>query len=401
MSGPRLGTAFWRLWAAFASTNLGDGLGLVAIPLMAFTLTDDARLVAFVSAARVLPFLVVALPAGVLLDRSDRRLVAIGAQLGRGAALAGLAMLITADMASIELLAVAAFTVGVSEVLTDSGLPAMVRQVVAADVLEVANSRISAAQTVTNLFVGPPLGAILFQLDHAAPFVVSVGLAVATVMALHRVPAGRRPNGGDSAAPFRQQIVVGLRYVWGHDVLRPLALAVGLFSFVGEAGNAVFVVLAKERFGLTDIGFGILLGIDGVASVIMSFFVAVIVRRTSHSTSLRVAVVTYMIAALLFGLGTVVAVAVLGAVVTGMSDPSWNVVSATIRQRLVPDEVFGRMMTAYLFVAWSFQPLGALLGGAIAERWGPQWVFLLSGIVVGSLLVLGRPLFRSIDRAMA
>ncbi len=74
--------------------------------------------------------------------------------------------------------------------------------------------------------------------------------------------------------------------------------------------------------------------------------------------------------------------------------------SSTIRQRLVPDEVFGRMMTAYLFIAWSMQPLGALLGGAIAQRWGSQWVFALSGTVVGSLLITARPMFKAIDTAM-
>ncbi|MCP3989119.1 MAG: MFS transporter, partial [Actinomycetia bacterium] len=73
----------------------------------------------------------------------------------------------------------------------------------------------------------------------------------------------------------------------------------------------------------------------------------------------------------------------------------------TVRQRLVPDEVFGRMMTAYLFIAWSMNPVGAFAGGVIAERWGAQWVSVMAAAVVGSLLVLGRGLFRAIDEAMA
>jgi hypothetical protein len=91
----------------------------------------------------------------------------------------------------------------------------------------------------------------------------------------------------------------------------------------------------------------------------------------------------------------------LAAVINGISDPTWNIVSATVRQRLVPDEVFGRMMTAYLFIAWGMRPLGAMLGGLVAERWGAQWVSIASAFVVGSLLITARPMFRRVDDAMA
>ncbi len=174
-----------------------------------------------------------------------------------------------------------------------------------------------------------------------------------------------------------------------------------LFSFVGEAGNAVLVILAEERFGLSEFEFGLLIGLDGVVSVVMSFFVAGLVGRTSHSISMRFAVVTYAVAAFLFGTTTVLAGIVLASIFSGLSDPAWNVISGTVRQRLVPKEIFARMMTAYLFVAWGMQPFGALLGGVIAERWGPQWVYVMSGCAVGSLLVLARPMFRAVDSAMA
>lgn len=376
---------------------------MVAFPLLAISLTDDARLVALVSVFRFLPFLVVGLPAGVLLDRTDRRLTGIAAQIGRAAVLAALAAVALADAVTIPLLVGAAFATGVGEVLTDGGLPAMVREVVAADRLEVANSRLSATQTVSNVFIGPPVGALLFEIDPASPFVVSIALYLSAVGALLRIPGRFRASPVDDGVGrgrLLHQILVGLRYVWGHDVLRPLALTVAAFAFVGEAGNAVFVILATERFGLSSVGFGLLISVDGLASVVMSFFVARLVRRTSHTFSMRLSIVTFTMASLLFGLTTVVVAVVLGALISGISDPSWNVVSSTIRQRLVPDEVFGRMMTAYLFVAWSIQPLGAFIGGVIAERWGPQWVYVMSAGVVGSLLVLGRPLFRAVDAAM-
>lgn len=426
---PGLGSRFWTLWAAFTATNLADGFSLVAFPLLAIQLTDDARLVALITVFRFLPFLLLGLPAGLLLDRSDRRNVAIVAQIGRAGVVGFLAVATLAFGASITLLAAAAFVVGVGEVLTDGGLPGMMRAVVRRDQLEVANSRFSATQTVANHFVGPPLGAVLFTIETSSPFVVSSALFLVAAVMLGRVPGqfratptepvvdqddepGDEPEdevveevgSGASPGPLRQfadQLLMGLRYVWGHPVLRPLALAVMAFSFVGQATTAVYVILATERFGLGGVGFGVLISIKGVASVAMSFAVARLVLKAGHSNSMRFSIVSFTTAALLLGIGTAVAVAVVAVIIQGLADPAWNIVSNTIRQRLVPDEVFSRMMTAYLFLAWSMNPVGALVGGVITEQWGPEWVFLMAATVVGSLLFFARRLFRAVDEAMA
>ncbi len=402
-SQSQLGGRFWSLWSAFTTSNLGDGLSLVAFPLLAINLTDDARLVAVVSMARVLPFLVVGLPAGVILDRSDRRVLAMFAQVGRAVAMGLMAVAIVNDAATIALTAAVAFAVGVGEVMVDGGLPALVREVVRLDQLEVANSRFSATQTVSNMFIGPPVGALLFGFDPAFAFAAAAGLYVAATGMLTRVVGSFKvvlEEEGGARVSFAKQMTVGLKYVWAHPVLRPLALTVAAFAFVGEPGNAVHVILVTQRFGLGELGYGLIVAVDGVFSIIMSFFVAGLVKRRSHSFSMRLAVVSFVISAWLLGFTTVLAGLVLGAVMGGLSDPSWNVVSGTIRQRLVPDEVFGRMMTAYLFIAWSVQPLGALVGGVIAEEWGAQWVFVMSGTVVASLLFFARPMFRAVDQAM-
>ena len=404
-----LGRRFWQLWAASAAANLADGLSLVAFPLLAIALTDDARLIALVTVFRFLPFLLIGLPAGVLLDRSDRRSIAIVAQGVRATTVAVVAVNVWRSGGSMPLLVAAAFLVGAGEVLTDGGLPALVRQLVRRDQLEVANGRFAATQTVTNIFVGPPLGAALFELEPAAPFIATVALFVVAGMILARMPGNYRPERSSSTAAepstgwrgLVHDISVGLRYVLSHPVLRPLAFAVMAFSFVGQATSAVYVILAVERFGLDGVGFGVLISVRGVTSVVMSFGVAMLVRRTSHSTSMIFAVVTMTIAQLILGFTTVVALAFVAALINGLTDPAWNVVSSTVRQRLVPDEVFGRMMTAYLFIAWSMNPVGALVGGLIAHRWGAQWVSVLAAVVVGSLLVTGRGLFRAVDDAMA
>lgn len=413
-----LGPRFGRLWGAFTATNLADGLSLTAFPLLAVGLTDDARLVALVTVFRFIPFVLVGLPAGVLLDRFDRRRIAVLAQVGRASAVGVLAVAMATDRGSIALVVATSFAVGVGEVLTDGGLPALVRELVDRDQLEVANSRFSATQTVSNIFIGPPLGALLFELESAAPFALSVVLFIGAAVLLTRIPgqfravavdgegstAGASPDSVSADSWLRRligEISVGLRYVWGHPVLRPMAFAVMAFSFVGQATNAVFVILATERFGLGSLGFGALISLQGAMSVAMSLVVARFIGVVGHTGSMRFAVLTFTSSSLLFGITTSVGLAVVASLIKGFGDPAWNVVTNTVRQRLVPDDVFGRMMTAYLFIAWSMNPVGAFVGGLIAQRWGAEWVSLLAAVVVGSLIVAGRGLFAAIDEAMA
>ncbi len=394
------GRRFWTLWSAFSASNLGDGLALVGFPLFAVSITDDARLVGLVAAAQFLPFLVVGLPAGVIIDRFDRRKLAMFSQVLRSAALLFVGFAALADSATIPLLAACAFVVGVGEVLTDGGLPAVVRDVVTQSQLEDANARLRASETVSNQFIGPPVGALLFQFSSAAPFLLAAGLYIAAVGFLAALTGSYRPEQSDDPGSFISQMGTGLSYVWNHSVLRPLAFAVGLYALVGSAHHSMGVVLITERLGLSEVQYGLLLAVDAIAAVVMSFFVSRLVKRTSHGFSMKVSVVTFALHAFIFGFSVFVPLIVLGFLIGGIADPTWNVVSATVRQRLVDDEIFGRMMTAYLFIAWSMQPLGPILGGVITETWGVEWVYIMSGTCVASLLVFARPLFAKIDAAM-
>jgi hypothetical protein len=299
------------------------------------------------------------------------------------------------------MLVAAAFMVGLGEILTDGAIPALVRSVVRLDQLEVANARLAAATTVTNAFIGPPLGAALFVVAGWLPFAVIVaGFALAGLL-LVALPGDYRPQlDHTEASGLVGRLTLGLRYVWNHEVLRPLALTVAAFSFLNEASNAIFVILVTDRFGLGEIGFGLLISVDASVAIITSFFVARLVRRIGHAGSLRSGMISYLLAALCFGLGTTTGFAMAGAMLLGLSNPLWNVVSTTIRQRLVPDQVFGRMMTAYLFIAWGMQPLGALTGGLVARTLGPEWVYLFAAPAMGIVFLRSRPLFAAVARSM-
>ncbi len=401
-----MGRPFWTLWSSYAASNLGDGLNMVAFPLLAVVLTDGATGVAIISAFRFLPFVVIGLPAGVILDRFGRRRVIIVSQAVRAVALLIPPLVIATEWSPLALLAFSGFVVGSSEVFTDGGIPALVRNVVATEHLELANARLGATEMTANAIVGPPVGAALFALDPAAPFVVS--LALYGVSASLLVPLGRIiarssvDDDGDADVSFSfSEVTAGLRYVLGHPVVRPLAFAVALFSFVGAATETVLVILVIDQLGLSSYAFGVILTMSAVTAVAMSFVVTRVIGRWGHAASMRFSVITYSVAAVLFGLAPGLGLLALASAIEGVSMPAWNVVSSTVRQRLVPDKVFGRMMTAYLFVAWSMQPVGALVAGLVAARWGADKVFFAAAVLVCSLLVLARPLFGRITTAMA
>ncbi|MEM7094647.1 MAG: MFS transporter [Actinomycetota bacterium] len=398
--GEPLGRRYWTLWSAFSTSNLADGLSLVAFPLIAVSLTDDARLVAVVAAARVLPFLIISLPAGVLIDRRDRRHLAMIAQVIRAAVLVAAVALLRADTMTIVLLSLAAFATGAAEVLIDGGLPAIVRDTVKAFQLEDANARLRAAETVSNNFIGPPLGAVAFQWDTTVPLLMAAGLYLASIGMLMRLPGNFTAERTDRAG-FTAQMREGLSYVWNSPILRPLAFAVAAFAFVGNARDAIFVIFVTEYLGWSDVQFGLLISVDAVASATMAFFVTRLVRRTSHGTSMQMSVASFAAHAAILAFFTPALAVIAAILLAGFSDPTWNVISSTVRQRLVDDRIFGRMMTSYLFISWSLQPIGALAGGWIAEAWGSQTVYILGAVIVGSLLLFARPLFRRIDDAMA
>lgn len=399
-NGGALGRRFALLLSAYSSSNFGDGLTLVAFPLLATDLTTDARLIALVAAFRMLPFLTIGLPAGVLIDRFDRRKLAMLAQVVRASALVAIAATVLTDTASITTLAIGAFVVGVGEVLTDGGLPAVVRDVVATDQLERANSRLRANETVANNFVGPPVGAALFGVNASTPFIAAAALYLATIALLSLLPGDFRAEPGDDL-PFLKKMSEGVRYVWAQNILRPLALAVALFSFFGAAMGGVFVILATEHLGLSDFEFSLLLTLDAVAAVCTTFVLTRLIKRTSHGTSMRISVVAFATYGVLLGSTTWLPLVVLAMLLSGVADPTWNVVSATVRQRIVDDKIFGRAMTGYLFIAWSIQPIGSVFGGVIADRYGSERIYLVGGLAVGSLLLLGRTMFARIDAAMA
>lgn len=384
--GTPLPRNFRLLWGATALSNLGDGLRLVALPLLATTVTDDPRLIAGVTVAERLPWLLFILPGGVWADRFDRRKLRVNLDIARAVVMAALAVVILLDQVSIVALFVVAALLASAEAVVDSSSMAMIPATVESADLERAVGRLGSTELAMNDLVGPPLGGLLFGLAVATPFGLDA-LSFAGAALVMGLMTGSYSSGAvdDPTATMRSRVSEGFGWLWNHRLLRTLAListGLGTASFIS---SAIFVIFARDELELSEFGYGLLL-VPGALGGIFGSLVAPRFRRFP----LRV---TLMAAVLGAGLSTLLVAATSSPIVVGLLTAAtlgsimvWNVLTLALRQRLIPNELLGRVGASYRFLVFLGMPVGALVGGLVADRFDVRTAIAVSGCV---LLVIG------------
>jgi MFS family permease len=398
--GGDLGRNYWKLWGASAASNLADGVFWIAFPLLAVRLTDSPVLVAGIMAVGRLPWLVFVLFAGALADRLDRRRTMVSVAVVRALVAGGLAIGIAAGVVTLPMLYVTAFVLGVGETLFDTAAQSIMPNIVDRYRLSRANGRLYAVELMMNQFVGPPLGGFLAGVAIALAFASSSAAFVVGAIALVSLSGTFRP-----AAPARDSSVLedireGLRYLFGHRLLRTLALMVGVMNLASSAAFAVFVLYAVSPgpMGLNETGFGVLMTTLAAGSLLGSVVVERVERRLGRARLLFVAVLMSGLTLVTPGLTANPYIVGAAFALSGLGVVLWNVVTVSLRQRIVPDRLLGRLNASYRLLAWGSQPVGALLGGVVGEVFGLPAVFIACGLGTALLLFA----FRTVtDRAIA
>ncbi|HEY0002159.1 MAG TPA: MFS transporter [Actinoplanes sp.] len=380
---PSLGAGYWRLWTAAGLSNLADGVAKVALPLVALRYTDSPTLIAGLAFTLMLPWLLFALPAGALADRLDRRRAMVAANVIRAGILAVLAAAVLADAGSLWLLYAVAFCIGTAETLYDTSSQSITPQIVGRELLSRANGRLFAAEFAANEFIGPPVGGFLVAAGVAAAFFAPAALWVVAVVVLLLVPGTFRVQ-RTRRTTMRGDIAEGLGFLWRHRVLRPLAAMVGLSNFANSAASAIFVLYAVgagSALGLTEPAYGLLLSTTA-AGCLLGFLIAEsIERRLGRARGLLLAILG---GALLIGCPALTDNPYLlgaGFFVGGSTIGVWNVITVSLRQRLTPAELMGRVNSVYRLLGWGTRPLGAAAGGLLAQAIGLRAVFAVMGVL--------------------
>lgn len=371
-----------------AVTNLADGVTKVALPLMATSLTTSPGQVAGVAMTLTLPWLLVALHVGVLVDRYDRRLLLWLADLARLGAIAVLLVLPT----SLPLLYAAGGALGVAEVVALTSAAAIVPTAVGPEYRERANAWMTGAETVCNEFAGPFVGGLLVAVG--AGFALgTTGIAYGLAMVLLLLLAGRfRPAAATPGVSVHRRIADGLRTLWHQRILRLMALVLTVLCACWGAWLALMPLVATTIMGLDAQGYGILLsalGIGGLAG-------AISVQRVNRWLGRRWALFADLVGTAAMVVAPVVStnlwVVAAGAFLGGMGGTLWSVNARTISQALVDTDMMGRYHAAARLFSWGAVPVGAGIAGVLAEVVGLRAAFV---VFVVATLVLVVPFLRT------
>lgn len=403
ISSPASG--FVRLWAATGVTNIGDGIALTAAPLLAASLTRDPALIAGMAVALKLPWLLFTMPSGVLVDRINRRTAMVIAHGSRSVILGVLAAFTLGDWISIALLYLLLFGIGAIETVADTTALAMLPAIVPRDHLDRANGRLFATMSVTNEFAGPPLGGLLFGIRTGFPFAtaaLSFGLAAWLIGSIPGRFQPHRVSSEPSDASFWLALRTGFGWFWHNLAIRAAGIMVAISNFWGTAVMATFVLVAQDRLELGDAGYGVILAAGAIGGVAGGLLADRLTRLVGPGTALFIDNMVYGLA--FFGIAISREPVVVGLMFAMMSFSSMigNVTLIFPRQRLIPDDLLGRVTSAYRMFAIGAVPAGAAAGGLLAREFTlttPAWVagFAMLVTAVVMLRVLNN---RTIQRAL-
>ncbi len=384
MRSRQLGTRFWQLFAAAGVSSLGDGLVLVAFPLLAVSLTSSTIAVAAVVVVDRLPVLLFGLAAGAFADRMDRRALAITVDVARLVVLAVFAGVVASGHDGLAAIYVTAFLLSsfqtVFEAATISSLPA----IVADGDLERANGWLTVADIATEEVGGQAVGGALVALATAAPFVFdALSFAASAILLRRALP---------KVAPVRPTTTIwadirfGLRWFNQHRVLRRLVVLVASFAFCQSVMLAILVVYGTRDLHLSRAGYGLLLAVGALGTLIGAVAASPVVRRLGTARSVAFSGLAAGAAYVLLASEADVVAAAVALGVEAVAIAIGNVATLSLRQREVPNHLLGRVTSAFRMFIYGAMPLGALLGGIAAALVGVRATFALAGII--QLLVL-------------
>lgn len=381
----KLGPAFNRLFSASVISNLSDGLLAVAAPLLAISLTKDPILISMLSAFVMLPWLLFAIPIGLIVDRTDKRLLVTFTNSMRFIAAGLVALAISTDTITIYWLLLATFFIGTCEVASDTAAQSLIPVILEKKNYEKANSRLNIAETVIQNFIGAPLSGFLYATAIVLPFILnSLGFLIAAIFVL-MIPAHLISNGSAEAKhdvekkSFINEIKFGLNYLWNDRPLRRLVATTTSLGFFYSLSTSTLILFITQTLEVPAKYFGVLMAGAGSGAVLGGILTTALSKKFGRGGVLAVAIFISSITVLFQGLAP--NVWVFGAIgfVSSFTITNWNILLMSCYQVLIPVELYGRIHGARRTFVWGVMPVGAFIGGVIA-RTGLRVPLLVGGI---------------------
>ena len=422
----KLGRGFRWLLASALFSNLGDGIALAAGPLLVASQTDDAFLVAMAYFAQVTPPLLFSIWAGAAADRLDRRMIAILLNLARALILAVLAVAIATGVVNIALVLVALFLLSTGETFADIAEGSLLPRLVPREHLTTANARMSGAFLGVNQLIAPPIGAFLFVAGSAIPFAANAICFALGAVLISRLAKdiGKTRRAGEEAgledassqdadalrnpapqAPgVLRDIGEGLRWLAKHPAMRTLVITIVAFNVTYGAAWSVLVLYVRDQLGMGEIGYGIVTAAAAVGGILGTVGYDWLTRRVSLGNLMRAGLIIETLTHLSLALTRLPAIALVIFFIFGAHAFVWGTTATTIRQRSVPDELYGRVSGVYRVGIFGGLVVGAPIGGFLAKTFGiaaPFWFGFVGSAILVILLWRSFSLIAHDDEAAA
>ncbi len=354
------------LLTAGTLTNLGDGMIVLALPWLATLMSRDPLAIAAVAAAGSMPWLLFALPSGVIIDRTDRRKLIARADLIRAGTVTAIMMLALSEPGSgaVWLLTGLAFLLGCAEVLRDNAAQTILPAIVAPDDLEAANGQMWSAEQLMGQFIGPPLAGVLIGLGITVPFGVDTA---ALVLAAGMVWLITLPPQLKTPARFWPSLIEGISWMRNDRLLFRLAVTLGMVNFLFSMATTIVILFSQEILGLSAAEHGFLLSVAAIGAVAGSLGAPFITRRIGNQAALSLSFLIWGTSYAAIAVSS--SALVVGAAMAMFMAASmvWNVITVSWRQRRIPAELLGRVNSIYRFFGWGSMPLGAIAAGVLVS----------------------------------
>ena len=376
-------------WSNLAAQS-AEQIALAAAPIVAVLLLGVGEgQTGALQTALTLPFILFAIPAGLLADRMSRRFLMATSEALRAAALAAILLLICYGALNLPLLALLGFAAVCGTVVYSVGAPALVPSLVGPRSLPAANARIELARTVA-FAAGPALGGVLIGWVGAAPaFGVAAVLSAIAVVALAGIHEPARQS-----APRRhplRETVEGASFVMRHGLLRPVFITQFIFNTAAFLLLAVFVPYAVRHLGLSAAGVGTTLAMYGVGMVVGALLATRVMQRLAFGKVIGLGPIAGFVASGIMALTTLVPsplLAGLGFFLLGAGPIMWVISTTTLRQSVTPPSLLGRV-SAINIMSYGARPLGSALGAIVGGLYGAETcLYLAAAIFAAQALVI-------------
>jgi len=375
----------------FALASSGDGFAYGAVPLLAVVVNPHPLAVSSVVAADSLPWLLLALPAGAFADRFERGPVVALANLLRAVAILAAAVLVATDRMTLALLIIIVLINAGARATYYSSVQAMVPELVKNDALERANGVLTGTEASTEYLAGPVVGSSLFAVSQSAPFVADAVALIASC-----IPFVRFRSRATAPAETSNSVWEGVRLLFADRRLRVLVMMVAALALFQGMEGGVLVLLATTVWGVREGAYGLFLAATAVGNIVGSALADGQVRRFGSARTLIGAAVVSGLGYLLMASAHSWVLAAPAFALVGVAVSVITVVAISLRQRLTPGHLMGRVGSAWRGLVWGAAPVGALVAGGVATLGGLRLPLVLAGVLQCVVaLVFARPLLRS------